>query len=262
MKQIACLQHVPFEGPAYISTWAATNDIALDIYPLHQGVALPSDADFDGLIVLGGTMNVNDHDDYGHLEGEMDLIRVAHAAEIPILGICLGAQLIAAAFGAPVTQGKREIGWFPVQKTAEANHESLFRDLPAEFIPLHWHGDHAHLPEGAVRLATSPICANQAFQLGDRTLGVQFHLEATVDSVTVLVANDGASIRGSTYEQSADEIRNGTATHGGAANELAVSVLDALFRPEAPRKTSGTSAAAAVSSDAAHASQATPSGEG
>ena len=184
------LQHVSFEGPAAIAAWARARGYELGGTPLFEGAALPRLGSFDALVVMGGPMSANDTAKLPWLAPEKRLIADAIAARTPVLGVCLGAQLIADAAGGRVYPNPvPEIGWFPVRLTPAAAHHPLFRDLPAEFVPLHWHGETFDLPTGAVRLAESARCANQAFAIGSSVLGLQFHLEATAQSVAELVAH-------------------------------------------------------------------------
>lgn len=202
--RIDCLQHVPFEGPAAIGEWAADRGHRLRVVRLDQGEAVPGLAGFDALVVMGGPMSVNDGDRFGWLEAEKRQVRAAVDAGRPVLGVCLGAQLIAAACGARVYPGReKEIGWFPVRRVSVEGVGAL---LPARFTPLHWHGETFDLPRNAVRLAETDAAANQAFQVGDRVVGLQFHLEATVESVRELVGHAGGEIGRGRCEQAAEQI--------------------------------------------------------
>ena len=134
---------------------------------------------YHGLVVLGGPMNVDQADRFPHLATEIDVIRAALRLDIPILGICLGAQLLAAALGADVRPHTvREIGWYRLHPTAAAGEDLLCRHFDGSQHVFQWHAYTFDLPPGAVHLASTPTCPNQAFRYGDRAYGLQFHLEA------------------------------------------------------------------------------------
>lgn len=133
---------------------------------------------YHGLIVLGGPMNVDETDAHPHLDTEVELIREAIEADLPVLGICLGAQLIAKALGAGVRRnGEKEIGWHPLSPTDAGREDPLFRHFGPIQPIFQWHGDTFDIPDGAAHLATSPGCANQAFRYRRNVYGFQFHLE-------------------------------------------------------------------------------------
>jgi GMP synthase (glutamine-hydrolysing) len=134
---------------------------------------------YSGLVVLGGPMNVDQAAAYPHLLTEIAAIRAALKLEVPVLGICLGAQLLAAALGATVRPNRvREIGWYPLQPAAEAGTDRLFRHFDAGQHVFQWHAYTFDLPPGAVHLASTASCEHQAFRYGSRAYGLQFHLEA------------------------------------------------------------------------------------
>jgi GMP synthase (glutamine-hydrolysing) len=140
--------------------------------------ARPDPARYDGLIVLGGPMNCDQVDRHRHLALEVECIREAIRRGRPVLGICLGSQLIARALGAPVTRNPvKEIGWYDVTPTAAGAADPLFRHFAGTEKIFQWHGDTFAIPPGAVHLASSPDCAHQAFRFGDNVYGLQFHLE-------------------------------------------------------------------------------------
>lgn len=174
------LQHVPFEGLGSIEGWIGAHGHSLSVTRQYADEALPDLASADWLIVLGGPMSVHDDDELPWLAGEKRFIEQAIGRGKIVLGICLGAQLIAHVLGAKVYANRdREIGWFPVWRTQEADRCAVGRLLPERVEVFHWHGDTFDLPAGAVHLARSEACENQAFLYGDRVLGLQFHLETT-----------------------------------------------------------------------------------
>jgi GMP synthase-like glutamine amidotransferase len=186
MKCAHCFQHVPFEGLGSIGPWLYTNGYTVTTTRFFAGEPLPRLDDVDLLIVMGGPMSVNDERDLSWLVDEKRFVREAVGAGKPVLGICLGAQLIASAMGARVYPNRvKEIGWLSVFGVP-SDSPSVFRFPPVADV-FHWHGETFDLPPGAVRLARSEHCENQAFQLGRRTLGLQFHLETTRDSACALV---------------------------------------------------------------------------
>lgn len=172
------LSHVPFEQLGAMEGWFQERDISIGHSLLFAGDALPTPADFDVLVVMGGPMGADDDDRFPWMSAEKVLIRESIAAGKKVLGICLGAQLIARVLGAPVTANpEKEIGWFPVYPSPAGKNDSigkLFANAPAM---LHWHGDSFAVPDGTVHLLESEGCRNQAFRYGDNVLALQFHLE-------------------------------------------------------------------------------------
>ncbi len=186
--RIHALQHVPFEGLGHIDQWIRSHGHELSITHLYNNEPLPQVTDYDRLVVMGGPMNIYEEARYAWLKAEKACIDLAVKGGKTVIGVCLGAQLIADVLGARVYPGKeKEIGWFPIQLTPEATGSHLFENLPREFRVFHWHGDTFPLPADAVRLATSVGCENQAFLYDERILGLQFHLESTPMSVAKLM---------------------------------------------------------------------------
>jgi len=204
MMRMAVLQHVEFEGPAAVADWAAGRGFPLRVFHLYRDTTLPSLSDFDMLTVMGGPMSANDEARLGWLGPEIALVREAIAADKIVLGICLGAQIIAKALGARVYPGgTKEIDCFPVQRTGS---HSLFDGLPDSFTTFHWHGETFDLPHEATSLAKSKITETQAFAVGQRVLGLQFHMEATEESVRALLEGAGHEIGSGVFEQLPDTI--------------------------------------------------------
>jgi len=227
--RIHYLQHVWFEGPACIEQWASRNGHILAATRLYDNSQLPNVESFDWLVVMGGPMNVYQEDIYPWLVHEKLLIREAIEAGKTAVGICLGAQLIADVLGAKVYQGDhKEIGWLPVELTEQAAGNEIFGFLPERFIVFQWHGDTFNLPEGAVHLAGSEGCENQAFLYDGRVLGLQFHLESTRQSVRRLVENCGNEIIRAKYIQSAEEILSASPDLFQKINDATFGILDRL----------------------------------
>jgi GMP synthase-like glutamine amidotransferase len=231
--KIACLTHVPFEGPAWIAEWAGLNGHSIHTTALYEGQALPGPADQDALVVMGGPMGVQDDHLHHWLAAEKQFIQQAVAQNKIVLGICLGAQLIAAALGGRVYPNPRkEIGWFPVHKTGDAEQSPLGNIFPDRFTALHWHGDTFDLPEGAVHLAASQACHNQAFQYKTHVLGLQFHLEATRPGLDALIENCRHELTPAHSIQSEKDIRTGY-SYIDNCNALMSRLLDHLFAVDA-----------------------------
>jgi GMP synthase-like glutamine amidotransferase len=225
--RIHFLQHVPFEGPAAIADWARARNHTLSGSRLDLGEPLPGLADLDWLVVMGGPMGVADVAAYPWMEPELRLIRQAVDSDRRVLGICLGAQLIAHALGARVYPASdKEIGWFPVE-AIDGDTIGAFDGFPPRFTPLHWHGDTFDLPPGAMLLARGPSCPNQAFQLGRWALGLQFHLEATPESVETLVDHCAEEIGDGPWEMAPAEICK-CAAHCAAVSPILQAVLNYL----------------------------------
>lgn len=221
------LQHVPFEGPGSIAGWLAERDAQTRTVRLFAGDPLPAPEDFDLLIVLGGPMSVNDEWFHDWLADEKRLIAAAIAQDRAVLGICLGAQLIASALGARVGANEHaEIGWFEISAVAA---EGGFA-LPPRATVLHWHGETFALPDGARLLASSEACRNQAFQLGERVIGLQFHLETTPDSLAELLEACGDEVVPERFVQDEADIVAALPRHATANQAVMADVLAWLTR--------------------------------
>lgn len=148
---------------------------------LYDGDGLPRDvSDLEGLIVMGGPMNVDEVHKYPYLLPEVQLIEKVLSEKKPVLGVCLGAQLMAKALGSRVFPNPtKEVGWHPIKMTAQAKQDRHFKKFPETIDVLHWHGDTFDLPKDAVHLAETKACANQAFRYNDNSYALQFHFEVT-----------------------------------------------------------------------------------
>ncbi|MGL4370676.1 MAG: type 1 glutamine amidotransferase [Spirochaetota bacterium] len=200
--RILWLQHVSFEGPAYIRQWAESHGYPMHGVMMYLHEPLPPVESFDFLIVMGGPMGVYDTDEYPWLIKEKEFLLNAIAAKKTVMGICLGAQLLADVLGAAVRKNPfREIGWYPVTKTSAANCTALGSSLPESFYSFHWHSDTFDIPPSAVHLASSEACRNQGFIWQDRVIGVQFHNEVTYDSLEALCGACSGELDGSRFVQ-------------------------------------------------------------
>lgn len=206
--RVHIIQHVALEGPGAISQWARERGHSISVTEQFTRGTLPAVGDFDFLVIMGGPMSANDGAQFDWLAGEKQLIEEALGEEKAILGVCLGAQLLAQVLGARVyPHTQKEIGWFPVHLTLEAERSRLFSGLPARMTVLHWHGETFDLPEGAVLLAKSKWCRNQAFELDGRVLGLQFHLEVQPQGLERLIEKSAAGLTRAAAVQTAAEIR-------------------------------------------------------
>jgi len=230
MPHIHYLQHVPFEGIGAIADWIAQHGHTVSATRFFEPYTLPGMNQFDILVIMGGPMNVMEHEQYPWLVAEKRFIRDAIEAGKPVLGICLGAQLIAATLGCKIFRNvEKEIGWFPVYDTDEAAEDvdPVFR-LGEPLTVFHWHGETFDLPAGSVHLYRSDACRNQGFLLGDRVVGLQFHFEATPQSVSEITENGADDLAGGgKCVQAAEQLMQPN-DHYPPANRKLFEILDYL----------------------------------
>ena len=201
------LQHVPFEGLGSIASWAKARRVQISRTRLFADEALPSADEIDLLVVMGGPMGVYDERDHPWLVREKEFLKQAIDTGTQILGVCLGAQLIAEVLGARVyPNNHKEIGWFPIEGVRAVPSGSIEKVLSNAGEVFHWHGDTYDLPNGATHLAKSHACKNQAFSVGNQILALQFHLETTPDAARALIGHCGDEIVDAPYIQPAREI--------------------------------------------------------
>ena len=220
------LQHVAFEGPGSIADWCAARNARITTTRLYDGDALPNVDPLDLLIVLGGPMSVHDEPALPWLRAEKRFLASALEKGKAVLGICLGAQLLAHVGGARVyANPEREIGWFDIERAPEAVGPFGF---PQRLTVFHWHGETFDIPSGARRLARSEACENQAFAWGDRVIGLQFHLETTPRSAEMLIEHARVDLRPGRYVQSEADLLATPPHRYAAINDEMKRVLDQL----------------------------------
>lgn len=224
--RIHVLQHVPFEGLGSIDAWALQRNAKVTYTKFYASSDLPELTNIDLIIVLGGPMSVNDGSEFPWLQEERAFIAAAIASGKAILGICLGSQMIAQVLGASIYPNEEaEIGWFPI---SVAPIDSGTFAFPESLKVFHWHGETYDLPDGAIRLASSAACLNQAFQVGEKVIGLQFHLETTPESAESIIKNCADELIAGRYIQTASEMRAVQAHGYTAINKQMVNVLEYL----------------------------------
>ena len=222
-------QHVPFEGLGSIEQWLIKYGFDITCTRFFDSTKLPQTKEIDLLIVMGGPMSVNDEDNYPWLIEEIKFIRAVIDSGKPVLGICLGAQLIANALGASVYKNPvKEIGWFPICGIS-SNNSSIY-NFPSSMKVFHWHGETFDLPTGATLLAKSDGCENQAFQIGKSVIGLQFHLETTRKAAQALVSNCRDELVPAKYIQTEEEILSAKPEIYKSINQRMDSILSFLLQ--------------------------------
>ena len=207
MKPVAVFRHTPTEGPGYFATFLHNKNIPLELVKIDEGAVVPLDpSPYSGLAFMGGPMSVND--DLPWIPPVLNLIRAAVQQDIPVLGHCLGGQLIAKALGASVTKNPiKEIGWGEVSVIASPVSDEWLDAKSGTFLAFHWHGETFSIPAGATRILESPYCENQAYVLG-KHLGMQCHVEMTREMIAswCAVGQEEMATANSPAVQTADEI--------------------------------------------------------
>jgi len=192
-KHVLILRQVSHESAGTLENALAKADVEFQYLDMFH----PYPSSFDckqllGLVVLGGPMNVDEVQKHPFLGDEIRWIRQAFETGIPLLGICLGSQLLAKAMGAKVYPNRiKEIGWYPLELTPVAAEDRLFAGCDPKLTVFQWHGDTFDLPSGAVHLAQSPLCPNQAFRIGPSAYGLQFHIEMTLEMIDDWLTESG-----------------------------------------------------------------------
>lgn len=205
--RVNALMHAPFEGLGVIQTWLMEKSYCLRETHTYRGDALPSVNDFDWLIIMGGPQNLKELEKYAYLKDEVGLIIQALQQDKLILGICLGAQLIAESLGAKTeTSPEKEIGVFPLQLTAKGYSDPIMRHFSDEFPAAHWHSDMPGLPAAATILAASRGCPRQIIRFKSNVYGLQCHLELTVENIREMLNHEQNNVRPNRYTQTREEL--------------------------------------------------------
>ncbi|RPI46067.1 MAG: amidotransferase [Bacteroidetes bacterium] len=204
---VHCFMHVPFEGPGVIADWVTEKGHSLRFTRFYENDPLPGETVVDLAVVMGGPASVYEKTEHPWMQGEIGWLEKYINTGKPLIGICLGAQLIAAALGAEVFPGKeKEIGWHPVEFLPSLGDFRIWENLPAGRKVFHWHGDTFSIPAGASRIACSKAYPNQGFIYGGHVIALQFHLEVTPVDVENMAGHFGDELRPATYVQSVSEI--------------------------------------------------------
>lgn len=204
---IHVLQHEPYEGPGLIYEWANEKGHEVVITEVFNNRPLPSLNTFDWLVIMGGAMSVNDEAIYSWLKPEKELVRSAIAAGKIVLGICLGAQMIANALGKRVYKNAaKEIGWFPITLTETGIQNQFLSAAWHNQSFFHWHGETFDLPDGAQLLASSIACVNQAFNMGSKVWAFQFHPEVNAQVLHQMVSSGSEELVPADYVMSGSTI--------------------------------------------------------
>jgi GMP synthase (glutamine-hydrolysing) len=234
MRNLLVCQHVPYEPLGTLNPLLKREGYRIRYvnFGRHPD-ARPRIDGYNGLVVLGGPMNVDEADHHPHLDVEADLILAAIDRGLPVLGICLGAQLIAKALGAEVRRNhEKEIGWYPLCKTEDADDDPVFSHFEITEQVFQWHGDTFDIPDGAVHLAATDSCPNQAFRYGDNVYGLQFHLECDEPMIErwLQVPHHVAEISSTAGRIDPDTIRRETPRHIGRLKTLSERVFGEFVR--------------------------------
>lgn len=228
--RVHVIQHVPFEGPGLIAQWARERSHELTT-ALATTEEFPDATEIDFLVVMGGPMDADDEIASPWLHAEKHFIAEAIAGGRLVLGVCLGAQILAEVIGGTVRRNpQREIGWYPVHRTEAGSDEPLFADLPDPLVVGQWHSDTFDLPVGLDPLLSSEACVNQAFVFDHRAVGLQFHLEWTEDALSALFLACGSEQLGDDgqWVMSAAEMSDEAPERMAENREALFMLLDAM----------------------------------
>ncbi|MGE3537411.1 MAG: type 1 glutamine amidotransferase [Candidatus Tectimicrobiota bacterium] len=236
------LQHVAVEGPGSLAEYLGERGWEIETMALYDGAVFPEELQrYDAVIVMGGPMGVYDDAAYPFLRAEHVFLQRAIRQGVPLLGICLGSQLLAQALGARVYRNAhKEIGWYPVTLTAAGRADPLFTGVTSPCVVFQWHGDAFDVPPGAVGLAASPLCAQQAFRYGERVYGLLFHLELTpavIQTWLETFQEELASLQGQIDPQHImADIPQHLAAYTRTARQVFTNLVERLWEPLAAQR--------------------------
>lgn len=231
MKPAFILRHLDCEGAGYLATVLERHNLPYRVVAIDDGESPPLDVqDFSALVLMGGPMSVNDPLPW--IAQEVELIRAAHARQIPVLGHCLGAQLIATAFGQTVRPNhSKEIGWYDIESIKSPSAARWLSEVPRHFLGFHWHGETFGLPQEAIPLFRSTLCQQQGFAIGN-TLALQFHVEITEQMVDEWAARNSAELANPPPGvQTTAQLRENMTGRVAALHEVADALYAAWLRP-------------------------------
>jgi GMP synthase-like glutamine amidotransferase len=228
--RIHIVQHVPFEPPGHLLSWANYSSDIVTFSRMHEAEWFPDPDLFDMLIVLGGPMSVQDTARYPWLVREMDFLEKTIKKRKKVLGICLGAQLIARVLNASIYKNPYpEIGWFPVRLAPVARTLPVFRKFPDSWTAFHWHAETFAIPPMCFRIAESDGCPNQGFLYEDHVMALQFHMETDAAGIESLLAHSTDHRETGSYIQSEEDIRKGIQAHLKTMHRMLENLLYAWF---------------------------------
>jgi GMP synthase-like glutamine amidotransferase len=224
-----CFQHEPFEGMGAIESWLKKKKFEISYTRFFETDQLPQVQSIDWLILMGGSMSVNDEQELPWLVKEKNFIKESIRQGKVVIGICLGAQLIASALGVKVYKNvQKEIGWFPIRKDKK-NPSDLFSDWPDELVVYHWHGETFDLPSGSKLVASSEACQNQIFVLKDKkVIGFQCHPETTIESLSSLTDGCRPDLVPGRYIQTEVDMIRDEKKYAKTMHQTLFSLLDKL----------------------------------
>jgi GMP synthase (glutamine-hydrolysing) len=207
--RIHCIIHAPFEMPGAVATWVLKKGYSLTFTHTYNGEKLPAVSAFDFLVIMGGPQSPLELNKFPYIANEIILTKQAIQANKPVIGFCLGAQIIGESLGATTQKSPhKEIGQYPIMLTKAAEQDPVFKTMSTTFDVIHWHNDMPGIPPNAVLLAYSEGCPQQAFRYGDRVYGLQFHMEMTQELVEGMIKHCPEDLQAGQYIRSEQELLN------------------------------------------------------